>query len=151
MTKNKVDCEERKECFDSIKAYCFQKKNKQYKLKWNLTDFIFPKGDEVSQEYLISFWTKYFKLNDYDNDGFVGPIIVYGTFGINGTGDGRIKIWVYHNGKKRAIRQQNGTLDFEINTQVDKSFYQLPQKIQDRFQVIMKSITKDDQGIFPFD
>ncbi|REE24831.1 hypothetical protein DFQ09_103137 [Winogradskyella pacifica] len=150
MTENKVKCDERKDCFDAIKVFCFLYKNGQYDLEWNLTDFILPKGNEVSEEYSISIWTKYFELNDHDNDGFIDPIIVYGTFAMNGTSDGRIKILVYHKGKKSAIRHQNGTLDFERNTQVDESYYQLPKVIQDNVQLIMKNITEDENGIFPY-
>ncbi|WP_370277515.1 M949_RS01915 family surface polysaccharide biosynthesis protein [Flavobacterium sp. J27] len=150
MTENKTECDNGKECFDSIKAFCFNLKEEQYHLEWKLKDFILPKGNEVSEEYSINFWTKYFELNDYDNDGFVDPIIVYGTYGMNGTDDGRIKIVVYHNGKKRAIRHQNGTLDFERNTKVDESYYELPIGIQKRVSQIMTSITENEHGIFPY-
>lgn len=150
MTENNVPCNERKDCFDSIKAYCFQYKNKEFNLKWRMTDFILPKGNEVSEEYSISFWTKYFKLNDYNNDGFIDPILVYGTLGMNGTSDGRIKILVYHNGKKSAIRHQNAILDFERNTQVDALYYQLPKEIQTKVKSIMKRITENKHGIFPY-
>jgi hypothetical protein len=150
ITENKVDCNEKKDCFDTIKAFCFLYKNQKYNLEWNMTDFILPKGNEVSEEHSISFWPKYFELNDSNKDGFINPIIVYGTLGMNGTDDGRIKILVYHNGKKRAIRHQNGTSDFERNTQVDELYYQLPKEIQERVQVIMKNITENKHGIFPY-
>ena len=151
MTKNEFECDEKEKCFDSIKAFCYSYKNGVYNLQWNLKDFILPKGNEVSEEYSISFWTKYFELNDYNKDGFVDPIIVYGTLGMNGTSDGRIKILVYHNGIKSAIRHQNGTLDFERNTQVDKKYYQIPLGIQNRVQTIMENITENEHGIFPND
>ena len=150
MSENEFECEEIEKCFDSIKAYCYLYENGQFILEWNLKDFILPKGNEVSEEYSISFWTKYFELGDYDNDGYFDPIIVYGTYGMNETDDGRIKILIYHKRKKRAIRHQNGTLDFERNTQVDEMYYQLPIEIQDRVQVIMKNITENNHGIFPY-
>ena len=149
MTENEYDAQEREQSFDSIKAYCYSLNNGVFTLDWRLTDFILPNGNEVSQEYSISFWTKYFALDDYDKDGVIDPILVYGTLGMNQTHDGRIKILVYHNGKKSAIRHQNGTLDFERNTLVDKEFYKLPTDIQDRVKVIMNKITAESHGIFP--
>ncbi len=69
---------------------------------------------------------------------------------MNGTSDGRIKILVYHKGKKRAIRHQNGMIDFDRNTKVDRLFYELPTEIQNRVKEIMINIMKNDQGIFPY-
>lgn len=150
MTEDEFECDEKEKCFDTIKASCYSFKDGLYQLQWSLKDFILPEGNEVSEEYSISFWTKYFELNDYNGDGIVDPIMVYGTFGMNGTSDGRIKILVYHNGIKRAIRHQNGTLDFERNTQVDEKYYLLPTGIQNRVQQIMENIIENDHGIFPY-
>lgn len=150
MTENKIICSEGKGwCYDAIKAFCFSYKNKQFTLKWKMTDFILPKKDDVKEEFSIWFWTKYFKLDDYDKDGFIDPIIVYGTSSLNDTEDGRIKILVYHHGKKRAIRHQNGTLDYERTTQIDKLYYKLPLEIQERVKNIMENIPKNNHGIFP--
>ena len=150
MTENEFECDEKEKCFDSIKAFCYSFKDGIYNLEWNLKDFILQKGNEVSEEYSISFWTKYFELKDYNGVGLIDPIIVYGTFGMNGTSDGRIKILVYHSGKKRAIRHQNGTLDFERNTHVDEQLYELPTDIQTRVKVIMNNIIENDHAIFPY-
>lgn len=149
MTENEVSCNQRDNCIDSIKAFCFDVENNKLKLKWKLTDFLLPEGNEVSEEYSITFWTKYFKLDDYDNDGVVDPIIVYGTIGMNGYSDGRIKILVYNKGMKYAIRHQNGTLDYQRNSQVDKAFYNLPKGIRNRVNEIMNNITENNHGIFP--
>ncbi|QCX38642.1 hypothetical protein FF125_09435 [Aureibaculum algae] len=145
MTQNKIDCEQRKECFDSIKVFCYLFQNKTYKMEWKLKDFIVPN----SYEYSISHWTKYFSLDDYDKDGIADPIIIYGTFGMNDTGDGRIKIVIYYKGNKRVIRHQNGILDDERHTQVDKEFYKLPIEIQSNVKTIMKNININGHGIFP--
>ncbi len=136
-------------CITKIKAYNYHYKNGKCRLEWQMNDFILPKN-EVDKEYFISFWTKYFQLADYDNDGLIEPIIVYGTLTRNGTSDGRIKILTYYHGKKVAIRHQNGTLDYQRNTQVDKAFYQLPTAIQTRVKTIMQEINNDDNGIFPY-
>lgn len=146
MTENNIDCKEKKECYDSIRAYCFSLNNQFFILKWSFKDYILPN----SYEYSISHWTKYFQIEDYDNDGIADPIMIYGTLGMNGTDDGRIKMLVYYKNNKKAIRHQNGVLDDERNTQVDKEFYELPIEIQNRVKVIMETINLNNHGIFPY-
>jgi len=148
MTENMEGCEA---CHDKIKAYCFLKEGNAYELEWKMQDFILPKGNDVSEEYSISFWDDYLLFEDLNNDGLIEPILVYGTLGINDTDDGRIKILIYYKGKKRAIRHQNSTLDGERHTQVDAKFYELPSNIQRQVQSIMKDIEADGYAIFPFD
>lgn len=150
LTENQLVCDMGQECFDSIQAFCFNFKEGSYLLEWQLTDFILANRNEVSEEYSINFWTKYFELNDYDYDGLVDPILVYGTYGMNGTDDGRIKLLIYYKGKKRAIRHQNGLHDSERNTQVDEQYYELPTEIKQRVTQIMETITKNAHGIFPY-
>ena len=147
ITENMFDCES---CYDKIKAYCFLKEDNVYELEWKMQDFILADGNEVSEEFSISFWHDYITLEDLDNDGYVEPILVYGTLGINETDDGRIKILIYHKGKKRAIRHQNSTLDGERHTQVDTKFYDLPGKVQRKVIRIMQTIEEDGYAIFPF-
>lgn len=149
MTQNSIDCKVGKDCYDAIKAFCYAHNGGTYDLEWRMRDFILPKGNGASKEYSISFWTEYLKLNDYDGDGFVEPIIVYGTFGLNQRSDGRIKILTYHLGKKRAIRHQNGVYDSDRSTQVDEKYYRLPKKIQTGVRKIMEEITAKEHGIFP--
>ena len=90
------------------------------------------------------------KGSDFDKDGLIDPIIIYGTSGNNGTEDGRIKILIYYKGKKHAIRHQNGSLDFERNTQVDADFYNLPISIQKHVRKVMKKMTDNNHAIFPY-
>ena len=137
-------------CNKAIKAYCIDYKNNNYNLKWNLNDFILPNGNEVSEEFSISFWTKFLNLSDVDANGIIDPIIVYGTKGLNGFGDGRVKIVVYNNGKKFVIRHQNGISDYDRITKVDAGFYQLPSKIQRRVKEIIENLIKDKNVIFPY-
>lgn len=145
MTENETECEELDKCFKTLKGYCFLLKNDDFKLKWIFKDYILPD----SYEYTISHWTKYFKINDYDKDGVVDPIVVYGTKGMNDNDDGRIKILIYYKGEKIAIRHQNGVHDNERNTQVDKKFYTLPLEIQAQVKTIIENIEENNHGIFP--
>mgnify|MGYP000170966827 CR=1 FL=1 len=148
MTEKVAKIKKLETYYDTIIAYHFIVLKERLVLKWTVKDFIIK--EEYSMEHSINFWTKYFAIDDYDGDGNVDPILVYGSFGANGTDDGRIKILIFYKGKKRAIRHHNGTLDSERNTQVDKAFYQLPIEIQKRVKLIMVEITKNDHGIFPY-
>jgi len=135
---------------DTIKAFLIKKEGDKLAVDWILRDFILAENKAEMKENSIWFWTKYIDLNDYDSDGFIDPIIIYGTSGKNGTDDGRIKIIIYYKGQKYAIRHQNGSLDFDRNTQIDAKFYDLPAKIQDRVKEIMDKMTENAQAIFPY-
>ena len=112
---------------------------------WELNDNIIK---NEKQENSIWFWTSYFDFKDFDNDGLVEPVLVYGTRAINGYDDGRIKFIVYYKGKKSAIRHQNGVLDYERKTEIDKSFFSLPQKLKDNIKSKMVLMEKQDKAIF---
>lgn len=113
---------------------------------WEINDNIIKNdNDETS----IWFWTKYIDFKDYDEDGLADPIIIYGTSGANGYDDGRIKFIIYYKGQKVAIRHQNGDLDYERETQVDKSFYDLPQSLQSGIKQKMELMMKNNHAIFP--
>jgi len=134
---------------DTIKGLYIKKDGDNYSVLWQMRDFVLEMNKADSPEFSIWFWTKYFDLKDFDGDGLIDPIIIYGTSGINGIEDGRIKILVYYQGQKQAIRHQNGTLDFQRNTQVDSGFYNLPIQIQNHVRGIMKKMIENDHVIFP--
>ena len=147
---NDVKAPRRDTLHHHIKALnCHMEKNGLLK-KWEIDDSVIKQSGNDEMESSIWFWTKYTDVKDIDNDGLIDPVIVYGTSGLNHTDDGRIKILIYYKGKKFAIRHQNGTLDFERNTRVDKAFYTLPLKIQEHVKLIMKEMMDDDHAIFPY-
>ena len=88
-------------------------------------------------------------MEDLDDDGIVDPIIVYGTNGMYGIEDGRLKILIYLNGTKHGIRHKNSGMDFGRNTTVDKSFYALNERIQLFAKSIMSAIEDNGNAIFP--
>lgn len=134
----------------NIKAINFSRVNNVLVKKWELNDFITGPTKESEAEKSIWFWTKYFILKDLDGDSIIDPIIVYGSMGAYGQDNGRIKIKVYYKGQKSAIRHQNGALDFERNTKVDRSFYELPVKIREEVKKIMEKLTDAELAIFPY-
>lgn len=145
LSENKLDD---KGTNDTIKAFNIKVDSIKLNIQWVINDFRLKKN-EISEEKSIWFWSKYIELNDINGDKIIEPIITYGTSGINSTGDGRIKILVYYENKKSAIRHQNGELDFQRNTKVDKEFYEIPPQIQRRVKEIMKAMTADNNAIFP--
>ncbi len=134
---------------DSIQGFSIKMEDRQFKTEWFISDFKLKQGKEIVEETSIWFWTKYISLADIDKDGLSDPIIVYGTSGINGTQDGRIKILIFYKGAKRAIRHQNGILDSERNTQVDSVFYTLPVEIQGYVKGLMRKMMGDNKTLFP--
>ena len=148
LTEKEYKRENDKPLNDSIKGFCVKKVADSYFLEWKMKDFILKENKANTEEYSIWFWTKYFYLRDFDNDGLIDPIIIYGTSGINGTEDGRIKFLIYYKGKKYAIRHQNGTLDYERNTQVDSVFYNLPISIQKHIRGLMEKMIENNHAIF---
>ena len=119
-------------------------KDKQIKTNWTITDFI----DETEKS--ISFWTRYLSLTDIDNDGYIDPIIVYGTKSLYGEDfeEGRVKILVYYLGKKIAIRHQNSTIDDGRHTQIDKTFFYLPTKLKKKVYNIILSLEENGHSLF---
>ncbi|WP_394342829.1 M949_RS01915 family surface polysaccharide biosynthesis protein [Lacibacter luteus] len=130
----------------NIKAINVKADNGSFIKLWEINDNIIKNNNDESS---IWFWTKYIDFKDYDNDGLADPFIIYGTSAANGYDDARIKFIIYYRGQKIAIRHQNGVLDFERETMVDKLFYDLPQSLQTSTKQKMELMIKNNQAIFP--
>ena len=133
---------------DSIQAFCIRITGGKYSQKWVLKDYIVRNPNNGVEERSIWFWSKYIQIKDFDRDGETDFIIVYGTKGLNGIDDGRLKILIFHKDQKFAIRHLNGVLDFERQTQIDNSFYSLPKSIQESVIDLIESIIQDGNAIF---
>lgn len=129
-----------------IKAVNVKKEVDSFAKVWEINDNIIKNEND---EHSIWFWTKYIDFKDYNGDGLADPIVIYGTSGANGYDDGRVKFIIYYQGQKVAIRHQNGVLDHERETQVDKTFYALPQTLQETIKLKMELMTKNEHAIFP--
>ena len=57
---------------------------------------------------------------------------------------------IYYKNNKYGIRHQNGTLDFQRNTQVDADFYKLPIQIQKHVKEVMEKMTENRHAILPY-
>lgn len=134
----------------AIKAFIFEAKDKHpVKLSKTIEGYRSDEANTASEEQSIWFWTKYLSLTDLDKDSLVDPIIVYGTSGLNQHQDGRIKIVVIHQDTTVMIHHQNGTLDSQRNTKIDREFYELPAPIQSKVISIMNTLVANGHAIFP--
>jgi len=114
---------------------------------WEMNDACVKESDENS----IWFWTKYCEMSDLDGDGYVEPLLVYGSSGTNGFDDGRIKILLYYKGQKYAVRHQNSTLDEGRYIEFSEGFYTLPKPILQHIRKVMKTLEANDLTIYPSD
>lgn len=129
-----------------IKAINIKANNGSFIKIWEINDNIIKNDND---ENSIWFSTKYTEIKDVDGDGLADPIIIYSTSAANGLDDGRIKIIIYYREQKVTIRHQNGVLDFERETQVDKGFYELPKSLQTSIKQKMEQMVKNNHAIFP--
>lgn len=134
----------------NVEAFMLTQGKKRLGVHWSMKDSTNKQVNNDNIETSIWFWTKYCEFTDIDNDSLIDPIFIYGTAGINGTSDGRIKILICYKGQNAAILHQNGILDFERHTNVDDKFYSLPSKVQDHVKLIMKKMADDNNAIFPY-
>jgi hypothetical protein len=128
----------------SIRAVDIKIEQDKWVKNWELNDNIINQNEENS----IWFWTRYALFMDFDGDGLIEPLIVYGTRAMNGYDDCRIKFIIYYKGKKIVIRHQNGILDNERKTSVEDAFYSLPQALKDSVKSKMKVMENEDKAIF---
>lgn len=145
LTEREYDKREGGALYDAIKAFSVGVGKSGLTRDWLVKDFV----EIADQERSIWFWTKYIDIGDYDGDGLVDPILVYGTSGVNDLEDGRVKIIIYYKQKKVAVRHQNSIDDYGRHTKVDKQFYELPEPLQDRVKEIMHRMEQDENTVFP--
>lgn len=144
LTEEKIKKPKGSDLKSAIKAFNFKIENNIWTKTFEINDY---KKDE---EESIWFWTKYIYVEDFDNDGIIEPMVIYGTNGYNGYDDGRIKILLYYKGKKIGIRIQNGILDDERNFSIDAEFYTLPKNIKDKIVAQMNLMVQNNHSILPY-
>jgi hypothetical protein len=129
-----------------IKGTCLQETHEGLVKKWELNDH---KKADMDDETSIWFWTKFCEVKDFDGDGIIEPLIVYGGARLNNTTDNaRIKILLYYKGQKIAIRHQNSIMDGARITDIDAAFYALPFPIQQHIMKLMGTLDDLDFAIF---
>jgi hypothetical protein len=126
----------------SIRAINLKSDGNGWTKVWELNDFIIKPEEYVIPEVTIWFWTRYFDFQDFDNDGLIEPILVYGTRSQTGFDEARVKIIIYYKGQKVAVRHQDSVEDGGRWTQFDKSYKDLPQKLRDSVKAKMETMEK---------
>ena len=129
----------------SIKAFNVLLKEKNPpQVLWTITDAI----DDT--EKAIWFYTRYISLTDLNNDGYIDPIVLYGTESQYGEPyeENRLKFIIYYLGKKTAIRHQNSSLDDGRHTQIDRSYYKLPLALKKKIRSIVATLEEREHALF---
>ncbi|KFF13871.1 M949_RS01915 family surface polysaccharide biosynthesis protein [Flavobacterium hydatis] len=126
-----------------IEAICYLNDHGGYIEKWKINDFV--ESAEV-EETSIWFWTKYCSTQDLDDDGYIDPIIVYGTkTDIDNLR--RIKIITLYKNKKYVIRAVECDLDYCRSFKKDKNWDLLPKKIKTYIDKLVVKIRKEQNVI----
>ena len=129
----------------SIKAFNVLLKEKNPpQVLWTITDAI----DDTEQA--IWFYTRYISLTDLNNDGYIDPIVLYGTQSESEepNRENRVKFIIYYLGKKTAIRHQNSSLDAGRHTQIDRSYYKLPLALKKKIRSIVATLEERGHALF---
>ncbi|WP_314287351.1 M949_RS01915 family surface polysaccharide biosynthesis protein [Capnocytophaga sputigena] len=129
----------------SIKAFnVFLKEETPPQVLWTITDAI------NDTEKAMWFYTRYISLTDLNNDGFIDPIVLYGSESQYGEPyeENRLKFILYYLGKKTAIRHQNSSLDDGRHTQIDRSYYKLPLALKKKIRSIVATLEEREHALF---
>ncbi|MBM0652777.1 hypothetical protein JMN11_03660 [Capnocytophaga genosp. AHN8471] len=129
----------------SIKAFnVLLKEETPPQVLWTITDAI------NDTEKAIWFYTRYISLTDLNNDGYIDPIVLYGTESQYGElyEENRLKFIIYYLGKKTAIRHQNSSLDDGRHTQIDRSYYKLPLALKKKIRSIVATLEEREHALF---
>ena len=129
----------------SIKAFNVLLKEKTPpQVLWTITDAI------NDTEKAMWFYTRYISLTDLNNDGYIDPIVLYGSESQYGEPyeENRLKFILYYLGKKTAIRHQNSSLDDGRHTQIDRSYYKLPLALKKKIRSIVATLEEREHALF---
>ena len=129
----------------SIKAFnVLLKEGTPPQVLWTITDAI-----DVTEQAMW-FYTRYISLTDLNNDGYIDPIVLYGSESQYGEPyeENRLKFILYYLGKKTAIRHQNSSLDDGRHTQIDRSYYKLPLALKKKIRSIVATLEERGHALF---
>ncbi|KFF06054.1 M949_RS01915 family surface polysaccharide biosynthesis protein [Flavobacterium reichenbachii] len=139
LTENKKIISKKDTLNTKIQAICVMNDHGGFLEKWRINDFL---EDYIPKETTIWFWTKYCSTKDLDGDGFIDPVIVYGTRTEYGE-IRRVKIITLHNNKKYAIRAVECDLDHCRSFKKDQNLNLLPEKIQVYLDLLIVKLRKE--------
>lgn len=126
-----------------IQAVCVMNDHGGFLEKWRINDLL---EDYEPKETNIWFWTKYCTTKDIDGDGYIDPVIVYGSKTEYGE-IRRVKIITVYKNKKYVIRAVECDLDYCRSFKKDKSWNMLPQKIKTYVDQLVVKLRKEQNLI----
>ncbi len=132
----------------SIRAIDLKYDSGKFQKIWEVNDHAMGDPGIEGPEQSIWFWTRYVEFADFDDDGLIEPIIVYGSRTDDDVNGGRVKIIIYYKGQKVALRHQESDLDEGRGTQVDPAYRNLPPKLKARIKAKMIAMDKDGNATF---
>ena len=109
-----------------IQAICGKNDHGGFLEKWRINDLL---EDSDPKETNIWFWTKYCSIKDIDGDGYIEPVIIYGTR-TEYDEIRRVKIITIYKNQKYVIRAVECDLDYCRSFKKDKNWNLLPQKVK---------------------
>ncbi len=126
-----------------IQAVCVMNDHGGFLEKWRINDLL---EDYEPKETNIWFWTKYCSTKDIDGDGYIDPVIVYGSKTEYGE-TRRVKIITVYKNKKYVIRAVECDLDYCRSFKKDKNWNMLPQKIKTYVDQLVVKLRKEQNLI----
>nr|WP_230407939.1 hypothetical protein [Flavobacterium hydrocarbonoxydans] len=126
-----------------IQAICTLNDHGDFLEKWRINDLL---ESSEPKETTIWFWTKYCSTKDLDGDGYIDPVIVYGT---RNEYDEirRVKIITVYKNKKYPIRAVECVLDDCRTFKKDTNWNLLPKKIQVYVNQLVEKLRKEQDLI----
>ncbi|KAF2340766.1 M949_RS01915 family surface polysaccharide biosynthesis protein [Flavobacterium tistrianum] len=122
-----------------IQAVCVINDHGGFLNQWKINDLL---EDTLPKETNIWFWTKYCSTKDIDDDGYIEPVIVYGTRNEDGY-IRRVKIITIYKNKKYVIRAVECDFDNCRSFEKDQSWNTLPQKIKTHINQLTEKMRKE--------
>jgi len=139
FTENQKTISKKDTLNTKIQAICVMNDHGGFLEKWRINDLL---EDYNPKETTIWFWTKYCSTKDLDGDGYIDPIIVYGTR-TEYDEIRRVKIITIYKNKKYAIRAVECELDDCRSFKKDQNWNALPQKIKTYIDQLIVKLRKE--------
>ncbi|MBZ4034537.1 hypothetical protein K6T82_07150 [Flavobacterium sp. 17A] len=139
FTENQKTISKKDTLNTKIQAICVMNDHGGFLEKWRINDLL---EDYIPKETTIWFWTKYCSTKDLDGDGYVDPVIVYGSKTEYGE-IRRVKIITLYKNKKYAIRAVECDLDHCRSFKKDQNWNTLPQKIKSYVDQLTEKLRKE--------
>jgi hypothetical protein len=139
FTENQKTISKKDTLNTKIQAICVMNDHGGFLEKWRINDLL---EDYIPKETTIWFWTKYCTIKDLDGDGYIDPVIVYGTrteYDLIR----RVKIITVYNNKKYVIRAVECDLDDCRSFKKDANWNLLPQKIKTYVDQLVVKLRKE--------